>query len=389
MISPQSGNTAKWLTLLTDPNPQVTAHVNVMRSGMVLADYPIETAKVTLDRTAAVRRTCTLTVAPQVGSGTTLDMSWMDLFAAAGNEVRPWFQVTFSDGTTDEVCLGTFTIVTTKWTFSGTDVTATVSGSDRSYILSEAEALVPQTLSGVTVDQAIEQFISSHNFGVPINYNIVPTSDLVPATGAIVKPGKTAWSQVTDLAASAGYEVFFDNLGTLVGRPIPNPSASAQVLSVDTVSRSGLVTVTSTSTRKKIYSVFGVVGAGTIEVTSPTTGNLIHKKVAIYGQAADENPGSPTYANGAFGSIGKLTRSGIVSTQAMANSMSAGLLAQQVGAMTALDVEILPMPLLDCWDVVGVSVPMLGVAGAYVVDGWDLTVHFTGTQTLTVRQVFS
>ena len=387
MILPESGDITPWFALLTSANLFVNAHVNVMRNGVVIADYPIESGKVTLDRTASVRRTCSINVTP-VLSGATVDLSWKDLFAAEGNEIRLWYEVTFADGTTDEVNLGTYTIVKSDFQFNGTDLVVKVIGNDRSYLLSESQALSPVTIAQTTIDQAITQFVSSYSFGFPMAYNVVPTTSVLPSTGGIVKPGKTIWSQVQDLAAAAGYEAFFDVQGTLVGQPLPNPSAASKLFDVTTESRSGLVSVTATSTREKVYSIFGVAGSGTVTATSPKTGNIIHKKEVLYASAIDTNPSSPTYAYGSFGEIGKFTRSGIATDQATAQAMADGLLQQQLGKSTELQVEILPFPLLDCWDVVGVSIPSLGVDGTYVVDGWDLTIHYTGTMNLNVRQVF-
>ena len=388
MILPQSGNLTEWIDNLNNSSLSISGHVNVMRNGVVIDDFPIETCRVTLDRTAAVRRTCTVTVAPEMVG--TVDMSWQALFAADGNEIRPWYQVTFPDGTVDEVILGTFTIVESQTTFTGTDVVVKVSGSDRSYLLSEAEQLSPLTLPSSTVAVAIETLVSQFSYGFPVSFIITPTTALLPSTGAIVKPGKTVWSQVQDLAASISYEAFFDPYGNLVAQPIPNPSAGSQLVTVDTTSSggSGLVSATAVSSRKKIYSVFGVVGNGTESVLDTTTGLYVNKKVAVYGQASDLNPADPTYVYGNFGEIGKLTRTGLVSSQSSADTMAAGLLQLQQGAMTGLNVEILPFPVLDAWDVVGVNIPMLGVNGSYVVDGWDVQIHFTGTQTLTVRELY-
>ena len=326
MIYPQSGNIAPWLALLGNPNQTIDCHVNVMREGGVIADYPVESATIVLDRTQTIRRQCTLTMAP-VGDQT-LDPSWMDLFSAAGNEVRPWYRVTFTDGTQDEVCLGTFPIVETTWEDSGPDVVTTVKGQDRMFLLNESEQLVPYTIASTTIDQAISELVNSQNWGMPIPTNIVPTSAMVPTTGAVVKAGKTMASQITELAAVAGYEAFMDEFGTLVARPIPTPSDQAPVVQISTLISSGMKTAKMTSTRQKIYSAFGVVASGTTTAVSPTTGKVSAKKAAIYAEADDTNPASPTYFAGAFGKISKLTRSGLATDSATAQAMADGLLAQ-------------------------------------------------------------
>jgi len=386
MLQPQSGNSAQWIAALANSTPNITAHVNVLRSGNEIANFPVEKIQLTVDRTQVTRRVCTVTIAPQ--GTTTLDPSWMDLFAAAGNEIRPFAQQTFPDGSVDEVCIGTFTIVETTWLDSGTDIVVTIKAQDRMFLLNESMALVPYAITSSTVDQAIIELVNSVSWGVPIGTNVVPTDASVPSTGALVKPGKTIWSQIQELAAVAGYEAFMDVWGNLVARPIPTPSSQAPVATLTSVTASGLLSAKATSTRKKIFSAFGVVGAGTTEVVSPTTGKMIHKKAAVYAEADDTNPSSPTYVGGGFGKISKLVRSGLVTDQATGDAMAAGLLAQQQGAMTALDITILPFWLLDSWDVVMINAARLGVYGNYVVDGFDATIAIESSMTPSVRQVF-
>ena len=67
MILPQSGSATAWLANYASSATIISAHANIMTNGVVVADFPLESGSVTLDRTAAVRRTCSLVFTPSMG----------------------------------------------------------------------------------------------------------------------------------------------------------------------------------------------------------------------------------------------------------------------------------------------------------------------------------
>ena len=347
---------------------QIYGHVNIMRNGVVIADLPIETATVTLNRTAAQRRTCNITLLPP--GMVTFDTSWKDLFAPYGNELRLWFQMNYPDGTSDEVCLGTFTIWQTVVTDSGTDFTVKIDGYDRSKLLDTAEVLTPYSVAvGTTVDAAITKMVNDNWSGAPFQFQITPTSEVVPGTTAVVRPGKTIWSQALLLAQSVGYELFFDVWGNLVGQPLPDPTVKNPVFTFTTIFQSGTKDMSLTMTRDKVYSAFSVIGTGSYPHTS-SSGKVTMKKGPLYGVAYDVNPNSPTYYNGAFGKVGHVARSTLVGTPVQATTIAGSMLQQEKGSSESLTMNVLPLPLLDAWDVIAVNNPRLGVVDNYVLDGW-------------------
>ena len=384
MIMPQSGSAAAWLANCASSATIISAHANIMTDGVVMADFPLESGSVTLDRTAAVRRTCSLVFTPSMGISAA-----KALFAPYGNEVRPWWHVRFPDGTTDEVCLGTFTIEETKLADSGSDLTITVTGSDRSALMQADKLTQPYTVAaGESIDYAISKMISDHWSGAPLSFIITPTIELVPATDAIVKPGKTVWSQALILARSIGYELFIDVWGNVVGQPIPSPNTASPLMTLSTLATSGLKTATLTMTRKGIFSAFGVIGQGS-EPVADKSGKVRMKKTPVYATVFDSDPASPTYYRGPFGTVGTTVRSTVVTNAAQATEVGIAELAAQRGASEALDLSILPFPLLDCWDVVAVTAGRLGISGNYVVDGWTASLHYSGAQTLNIRPVIA
>jgi hypothetical protein len=383
VIVPQSGSIDKWLQYYGQ-NLIVGAHANIMSSGVVIADYPVESFTVTLDSTAASWRTVEVTVAAS-GLVNGLDPSWMDVFAADGNEIRLWWTQTFPDGSTDEVCTGTFTIVESIFLDTGSDVVVEISGYDRAWLLKDSKLVLPYVVpSGVTIDQAIATMITDNWAGAPLMTNIVPVQDLVPATAAIVKPGKDIWSQALALAASIGYILYFDVWGTLQGLPVPQPSGNSPLINLDAISTSSVLQAKAVSSRKGVVSQVGVIGHGPAEHVL-SSGKISYAPTTIYGAAEDTNPLSPTYVN-RFGKVGMTIRSTAITTVDQANSAAQAHLDAQLGGFTASELTIFPFPLLDAYDTVSVNAPRVGINGNFIVSGWQGTFHHSGNMTLTLRR---
>ena len=386
MIPPLSGNSARWLAALSYPQMIISAHVDVLKSGIVTRVLPVQDGTVTMDRTAAVRRQCSLNVIPDLGpSG--LDTSWRDDISAAGDEIRPWWQITYPDGSTDEVSLGTFTIVDSEAADVGTDVTVKITGYDRSWLLQQDQLSQPYVSApSIPVEQAIQDLINSQWSGPALSYNIAPSGHLTPSTGFIAKPGKTVWSQALVLAASIGYDLSMDPYGGVQGAPVPDPTVQAPVATLTALQRSGLKTATSTSTRKGVYSSYSIIATGSVQVMNKAGTKLISKSTPIYSQAKDENPNSPTYYV-TFGTVNKTIRSSVITTSEQGLAAAQGYLRAQQGAMTALGIEIIPFPLLDAFDVITVNPGRVAPQGNYVIDGWQASLKYDASMALTIRQV--
>lgn len=372
---------------MASPEIKISAHVNILRGGNFVQDVPLETGTVTMDRTAAVRRTCSLTITPQGAQA--LDPSWKDSLAAAGNEVRPWWVINYPDGTTDEVSLGTFTIVDTSYSDAGTDLTVKVVGNDRSWIMQQNKLLKPYKISGgISVEGAIQQMITDNWTGSPINFNLAPSGHTIPSTGLTIKPRKTIWSQALMFGASIGYELFIDPYGTVTGVPVPNPLNQSSVATITAFARSGLKTATAKSTRKGVYSAFGITATGSVSVLNTKGTKMVSKSVPIYASAYDTDPNSPTYYLGAFGTVATSIRSTVITTQAQGQDAVNGYLLNQKGAMTGLQIGIIPLPLLDAYDVITVDAGRVAPSGTYVIDAWTATMKYDASMDLTIREVY-
>lgn len=369
------------------------AYVDVLSNGVTILPWQqLESATVSASRTAASRRQCTVTFTDIAGIAPTSPSSAL---APNGNEVRIWFGVTYPNGGWDVVPLGTFAISKVEVYDVGTDVTVTVSGYDRSWTIKQRVFEFPYTVAaGQPVDQAIMAMLNT-GWKPPgsnvegLTYNIVPTTSTTPSPPGTLKPGKDPWTNALLLAASVGYELYFDRMGTVIGRPVPDPTKQNPVMTLTDLAPSGMKGAKRTFSREGIFSAFETVGTGSTTSTTTTKYGVrtTAKSVPIYAVAADLNPASPTYALGPFGVVTQVTRDTSVTSQEQGNAMSAGLLAKQQGAMETVSIDAVPNPALEIDDVVQVTASRVYADGLYVIDTIDFTVAYDASMTLGGRPV--
>lgn len=380
---------ANWATQLAAPTQSFSAHCNVLRNGSLVSDYPVEKISVTVNRNASQRRTCKVTITQQPDLIEPLS-SWTSPIAPAGNELRPWFVVNFPDGSSAEVPLCTAPIITTTATDSGADLTCEIEGSDRSWLMSKSKLVAPFVVTpGSTISAAIIQVANQAWQGRgSLPMAISPTGATIPSTGWTAKAGKDYWSSIQELAAAAGFEVFFDVWGTLVAQPVIDPSNNAPVWGVGALFN-GAVLAALKASRDGVYSEVGVVGTGAVQETDKS-GNLVTVQKAFYVSEQVTDPNSPIYADGPFGVVSDLNRNATITTAVQGQTIAQTELNLQQGNFGALTLTTLPNLALDVDDVVSVNVPRLGVSGNYIIDGWTCDISPTGTtMNPTVRPVGS
>jgi hypothetical protein len=204
-------------------------------TGAFLADISgfITSGSVSVDETRAVRRTLALTIQ---GTVDLIPNNLSDLLhPATANELYVWRGVRYSSTPGDEefAQLGIFRMTKPNITDDGATVTLTVSGQDRSSVISRIAWQAPyyvyaSAFSGLTMGQVLRQAIASRYPGLDLSqvdpYNSINFSfpgitwGQNPSSG-----GGDPMSDFITFAGQAGAELFFDPLGRPVLRLIRNP----------------------------------------------------------------------------------------------------------------------------------------------------------------------
>jgi hypothetical protein len=289
---------------------------------------------------------------------------------------------------TQWVPLGLFTIMGSAVDDTVVDCVVTLTLSDRSAAIAQRTFLQPYNFpaaSGNFADEIMTLLNSVWNeqAGVaPLSYNITPTDAVVPV--ASYNQGSNPWQAALDMASVVGYEIYFDAYGVCVARPIPNPLTQGITWNFtdDQVAVYGSGGTGSTAllggaystpaavqvnmTRQGICNDIIVQGTGSANTPTYTGAGGTAQGAPILAQAADNNPGSPTYIAGGLGNIPNFVSSSLVTSvgaQAMANND----LQVALSSSWQVTLQIPPNPILDVDDVVIVTRPRVGLNNARVV----------------------
>lgn len=361
-------------------------------AGVFLQDLSdlVTGGSVTVDETAEIRRTCSLTLAgtPDMVPATASDL----LHPATGNEIKIWRGVKYENGQTEFAQLGVFRMTKPNITDDGASVTITVNGQDRASVLARIAWQIPYTVSaGSNIGGAIAAAVSSQltlgsSNAIPnLQFNFQSVSFTYPPTTFGGSPGSPTdpMSDLITFAATAGCELFFDVFGVMTFRPIVNPLGLAILDSIHfvegencTMDGVGRVLDESTAYNGVVLYCNGTGDAGPFTVT-----------------AWDTNPGSPTYYLGPWGQVPYVitTTAFPASTQTLsqakvaASAMAFAQLQLVLGSFDDINLTTMPNPALREGDCVQVVRQRMKINNNYVISGMTIPLDPQSPESITFR----
>lgn len=400
---------------------QLTLYYKGQSTGIVL---PVSTADFVFDRNSEQRRSGQLTVEvsptvpPQMVSldGVTqvplLPLTPTSALAPFAQQIGVALQVLGPGGTinpTDWIPMGLYAIAESTVDDTVNDLVVTLKLFDRSWVLAQWKLVSSYTVPAAdgTLQGEITALIN-HVWSTqgpsspptpPWTYSIVPSSYAVP-TGTY-NQGQDPWQACLDMAASAGYELYFDVNGNVVGGPAPGSPASTTFPTLNsipvswgfdqnTISAQGTASHGLTGTpfttpiamsmqilRDGIYNDFWVAAIGSNNYTS-----------LIQAEAADTNTQSPTYVRGIMGDSPNFIYDSLITTQAQAQAEANYDLAVALSKVWQLSIDSAPNPLFDIDDVFSVTNPRLALnAQKVIIDTIHTSVRYDAFTTLTGRVI--
>lgn len=329
---------------------------------------------VSIDRTADIRRRCTITCVDSTGEFS--PRSATDLLTPTGTEITVYRGVKYPSGIEEVVSVGVFRL--SKVTI--TDTTSLVGtpgisleGYDRSRTVSRDKFTEPYTVAqGSNVIQAIKDILA-RTFD-NLSYDSVSTT-LTTTAPMVFDTSDDPWGAVTNLAAGVGCEIFFDATGNVVIAPpvdvdhLPAPDwdftegVGCQMLGLNVV-----------YTDEPGYNGVVLTGESTADELPPV-------RSVIW----DEEPTSPTYHLGPYGEVPMFVTNNIVTTQADADSVATATLNATIGITSQLSVSALVNPALEANDTVTVTRAKSGIAGKYAIDSITVPMMASETAEITLR----
>jgi hypothetical protein len=402
---------------------QLQLYYKGQATGIIL---PVSTADFTFDRNSEQRRSGQLTVEilptipPQMVSldGMTqvslLPITPQSALAPFAQQIGVSLQVLGPGGTinpTDWIPMGLYAIAESTIDDTVNDLIVTLKLFDRSWVLAQWKLVSSYTVPAAdgTLQGEITALIN-HVWATqgpagpatpPWTYSIVPSTYSVP-TGTY-NQGQDPWQACLDIAASAGYELYFDVNGNIVGAPAPGSPASSTYPTLNSIPVSwgfdqNTISAQGTSShslggtpfttpiamsmqilRDGIYNDFWVAAIGSNNYT-----NLIQAR------ASDTNPMSPTFYQGIMGDNPNFIYDSLITTQAQAQAEANYDLAVALSKVWQISVDSAPNPLFNIDDVFSVTNARLGLnAQKVIIDTIHTTVRYDALTTLSGRVIAS
>lgn len=356
---------------------EVVAYVDVITHDNRTFRLDATDGSVSIDRTADIRRRCTVSCVDRDGTITPINAE--SILTPFGTELRPYRGVRYTSGVmagaVEVVPLGVFRL--SKATVSdsvGGSVDIKLEAYDLTRTVRRDKFTDVYTVkSGTNVVEAIKTIL-----GRTLPDLVFDTFASTVATSAplVYDADSDPWDAASSLAASIGCEIFFTATGVLrVAPPVDIDHLPAPVVTYDEGDNANMLDLDVVFTDDPGYN--GVV------LTAQAAGS---DSPPIRSVVWDNEPSSPTYHLGPYGEVPMFVTNSTVTTQADADSAAAAALNQVLGFTSSLSVVVMVNPALDANDVVQFIRQRSGVNAKYTVDALTIPLRSNGTSGLVVRQ---
>jgi hypothetical protein len=360
-------------------------------SGEVLAwQFGIVGGSVTVDRTAAVRRSCRFQAAPYGAAGVITDTTVLeqlseslipqdgkDTFAPYGNKVRLWYGIaipgfvnSFLGSNIATWELGVFRLSNVDVADDGTP-TLSITAYDDSRTISRNKLTAPWIVgAGTNYGDAIIALCQDRLPGLQARPHEV--TDVTP--NMVVDPESDPWKTVSDWAAACGFEVYIDRSGFLVISEEPDPVNDPVVWTYKDGSEDSNAVLLSVN-----RSMSDEPGYNGIILTSESNTLAIPIRVEVW----DDDPDSPTFARGQYGKVPKFVSNPYVTDPTQGGKAAYAELLKTIGGTEELSFAIIPNPAHEPGDIVRVIRPLSRTDMTSIID--SLTIPLAVTEPMSIQ----
>lgn len=322
----------RFLARLAESHMPVTRVQLFLTTGQVV-DVEHTGGSVAVDRSQAIRRTCTVTCADP----TLIPRTPSDQLATYGARLRIARGVSYSDGTTELVPLGVFRLDSVNGDLSMGPVT--LQGKALEAVVADDKFTTAYTATG-TVVGAITALIQRS----------LPTADVIssivdiPIGSRVFDVEADPWAGCQEIAAAAGAEVFTNADGVFVIATLPDLAAATPVWQVDAVEGGVYISGNRAMTSDAVFNGVLARGENTADAVAP-----------VSALATDDDPNSPTYWGGPFGRRPLFYSSSTLITGAACAAAANLKLAAAKAPNASGDFSSMPNPALEPGDVLRVT----------------------------------
>lgn len=319
----------RFLARLAESHTPVTRVELFLTDGRVI-DVDHTGGSVTVDRSQAIRRTCTVTSADV----TLIPRTATDELATYGARLRISRGVEYgSPNDTELVPLGVFRLDSVDGDVDQGPVT--LQGKGLEAVVADDKFTVPYLATG-TVVSALAALIQR---SIPDAVILSTITDAVIGSRTFDIQADP-WAGCQEIAAAAGAEVYANADGMFVVAVLPDLATTAPVWSIEAVEGGVYISATRGMSGDKVFNGIRASGENTADNVAP-----------VSYLAVDNDPGSPTYWSGPFGRRPDFYSSPTLITTAACTNAAQLKLAQAKAPNASGDISSLPNPALEPGDV--------------------------------------
>lgn len=342
---------------------------------------------VDVDRTADVRRRFSGTVLDPTGQLTPEKAG--DILTPFGTYIYPYRGIMFDDGTTEMCPLGVFRLSGSSIKDDPNSLEISIEAYDKARTVQRDKFTSPYTINqGANVVSTIVNIVNRTFYRVKVHssatWRSVTTQQIIDVDG-------DPWKTCQDLALSAGCEVYFDVYGDLVIAPIPNISnLSSEVFTYEEGANCVMLDLENSYSDEDAYNGVVVTGATPDAVaTDEDTGEEetpVQDIPPVRAIVWDSDPRSVTYHLGPYGEYPMSIDDDTVTSVAQATMVARAKLNDLLGFHSTVGVTVLPNPAFEGGDIVKIVRERSKVDSRFVIDGFNVPLAASGTQSLKLRQ---
>ena len=324
----------RFLARLAENHTPVTRVQLFLTTGEVI-DLEHTGGSVTVDRSQAIRRTCTVTVAdPGL-----IPRTATDKLATYGARLRIARGVEYGDGTSELVPLGVFRLDSVDGDVS--DGPVNLQGKALEACIADDKFTETYTATG-TVVGAITALIERTLPDADVISTIVDT----PIGSRAFDVEADPWAGAQEIAAAAGAEVYTNADGVFVIATLPDLLTATPVWAVEATEGGVYVSGNRAMTSDNVFNGVLARGENTTDDAPPVSALIV-----------DNDTGSPTYWGGPFGRRPKFISSSTLTTVNACAAAASLELAKAKAPNASGDISSLPNPALEPGDVLRVAHP--------------------------------
>ncbi|MFI9244139.1 DUF5047 domain-containing protein [Streptomyces sp. NPDC053086] len=324
----------RFLDRLAESHTPVTLVELFLTDGRVI-DLEITGGSVQVDRSQAIRRTCTVTIADP----TLIPRTPADQLTTYGAKLRISRGVDYGDGSTELVPLGMFRLDSVDGDVS--DGPVTLQGKGLEAIVADDKLTAVYTATG-TVVTAVTALIRRSIPDATVLSQITDTTIGTRTWDVESDP----WAAAQEVAAAAGAEVYCNADGSFVISTLPDLATATPVWSIEATESGAYISASRAMTSDGVYN--GVLARGE---------NTADNRPPVSALVTDSDTSSPTYWGGPFGRRPMFYSSSTLTTTAACTNAARLKLADAKAPNASGDISSLPNPALEPGDVIRVVHP--------------------------------